>query len=130
MIKDIIITFLVCFALPVGIVWIVTRARMQKTKLTSDILLAAIEKNSSVDIDGIAKSLGKRGKERMLTPMERNLRNLQIGCSTLIIGIGFGLFYYLGPGAGKGCIYTAIILVGIGIGALVAYFIGKHSLKD
>lgn len=130
MTEVIIITFLVCVAFPVGIVWIVTRARIQKTKLVSDVLLAAIEKNSNVDIDSIAKSLGKRGKERMLTPMERNLRRLQIGCTTFLVGIGFGLFYHLGPGAGKGCIYTAMILVSIGIGALVAYFVGKRSLKD
>jgi len=127
MVEEIITTFLVCVALPLGIVWLVTRARMQKNKLTSEIILAAIEKNSDIDIDEFAKSLSQKAPST-ITPQERNQRKLQTGSASLIIAIGLAIFCIVTSPA-KWYILASIILTGIGAGSLIAYFIGKKTIK-
>lgn len=132
MVEEILITFLVCVVLPLGIVWLVTRAKMQKNKLTSEIILSAIEKNSNIDIGEFAKSLSHTTNKVALTPQERLLKNLKIGLATLIIGFGLAIysFIFIDISNSKAYIIASIILIGIGIGSLVTYYVGKKNTPN
>ena len=47
----------VCVVLPVLIVWLVTRAKINKDKANKEIVLAAIEKNSDLDVEKIMNAM-------------------------------------------------------------------------
>ena len=128
-------TVLVCIAcccvLPIVVVWLVVRQRMNETNSRTQIALAAIEKNPDMDIEELLKKFARSGK--MLK--EKLLTKLLWGTLTSLLGIGL-----IGTGAWMGYvggsvpddIYAVVcfglIALGVGIAFMINYFVGKKML--
>lgn len=52
----------ICVVLPIAIVWMTTRARIKRDNLRKEIILAAMEKNSDIDIEEMTKKLNRPRK--------------------------------------------------------------------
>ncbi|MCR4921459.1 MAG: hypothetical protein K5945_07135 [Bacteroidaceae bacterium] len=117
--------------LPIMAIWFGVRQKMNETNKRTQIILAAIEKNSETDIEELLKKMTP--KQKLLK--EKLLTKLLWGCLCAMLGlglIGFGLYLgYAGYG-GKDDPMTAIgfgvTLLAIGIAFLVNYCIGKKLL--
>ena len=115
----------VAVLLPALIVWILTRATINKDNKNAEIIIKAIENNSIVDTDKLVKALSKRGK----TP--RQLLNLRLlrGCIFTFIGIAIAICIAIKSSSLPEIHirYNSILLSGIslaiGFAYLVVYFV-------
>ena len=117
--------------LPIAIVWLIVRRRMNETNSHTQIAMAAIEKNPDMDIEELLKKVSKGGK----LLKEKLLTKLLWGCLTTLLGIGLiGFGIYLGANhlGGTDDSMTAVcfglISLGVGIAFLINYFVGKKML--
>ena len=117
--------------LPIMIVWFTIRESMNKTNQRTKIVLAAIEKNPDLDIEELMEKISP--KKKLLK--EKLLSKLQTGNITALLGIGFlvcALYAdYMGGMNSKDLrmLYLAgTILLVVGIGFLINYFVGKKML--
>ena len=125
----------ICCVLPIMIVWLNNRRRIIENNSRTQIVLAAMEKKSDVDIEGLLKKMVPPQKKKLLK--EKLLNKLLWGCIVSLIGLGLvildicigyaggahsDLFWKIGcPGA---------ILIALGIAFLLNYFIGKKMLAN
>ena len=107
------------------------RYQTNKLNMRERIVTAMIEKNADVDIEEFIKKLSPRKK----LLKEKLLTKLLVGSILSFIGVGlFGwaLFLdYIGgsnPKALSLSYFLSFILLAIGIGFLVNYFVGKKML--
>ena len=132
--KDIVGLFIVlgtAVILPITIVFLVSRRKMQSEKNRKEIILAALEKNADIDIEELVKKMNK--PEKLLK--EKLLKKLQWGMLAFFLGIGligFGLYLEL-TNAGLYSDMLTYICGGvasfaIGIAFLANYHIGKKML--
>ena len=117
--------------LPIVIIFLSVRQKMNETNKRTEIVLAAIEKNPEMDIEEIMKKISR--KPKLLK--EKLLTKLLWGCLTTLLGIGligFGIFLGENQLGGTDDPMTAIcfglISLGVGIAFLVNYFVGKKML--
>ena len=117
--------------LPIAIVWLIVRRRMNETNARTQIALAAIEKNPDMDIEELLKKVSKGGK----LLKEKLLTKLLWGCLTTLLGvglIGFGIYLSANNLGGTDDPMTAVcfglISLGVGIAFLINFFIGKRML--
>lgn len=117
--------------LPIVIIFLSVRQKMNETNKRTEIVLAAIEKNPEMDIEEIMKKISR--KPKLLK--EKLLTKLLWGCLTTLLGIGligFGIFLGENQLGGTDDPMTAIcfglISLGVGIAFLVNYFMGKKML--
>ena len=117
--------------LPIAIILLSVRQKMNETNKRTEIMLAAIEKNPEMDIEEIMKKISR--KPGLLK--EKLLKKLLWGCLTTLLGIGligFGIFLGENQLGGTDDPMTAIcfglISLGVGIAFLVNYFVGKKRL--
>ena len=59
--EDILVPLGICVALPVMIVWLVMRKKTNETNRRTEIVLAAIEKNSEIDVEDFFKKIPEFG---------------------------------------------------------------------
>ena len=116
----------VAVLLPALIVWILTRATINKDNKNAEIIIKAIENNSIVDTDKLVKALSKRGK----TP--RQLLNLRLlrGCIFTFIGIAIKSSSLPEIHIRYNSILLSGISLAIGFAYLVVYFVTRKSVKD
>lgn len=115
----------ICVALPVLIVWLITRATINRDNKNAEIVIKALENNSAIDADRIVEALGKKQK----TPRELlNIRLLR-GCIFTFIGIALAIissiFLYLLPFESNEVFMFLIpagLALAIGVAYLVVYF--------
>lgn len=122
----------ICVVLPVMIVWIVAKARAQEVNKRTEVILAAIEKNSDLDVDKFFQkmSLEKHTiKERLLAKHQKGLIMTVIGGSGLIGCIAWLLFlpYDVFMVFVMSVVFVALLAVGIGF--FVNYKVGKKMLE-
>ncbi|MBQ9822204.1 MAG: hypothetical protein IJM58_08790 [Muribaculaceae bacterium] len=117
--------------LPIVIIFLSVRQKMNETNKRTEIVLAAIEKNPEMDIEEIMKKISR--KPKLLK--EKLLTKLLWGCLATLLGIGligFGIFLGENQLGGTDDPMTAIcfglISLGVGIAFLVNYFMGKKML--
>ncbi len=117
--------------LPIVIIFLSVRQKMNETNKRTEIVLAAIEKNPEMDIEEIMKKISR--KPKLLK--EKLLTKLLWGCLTTLLGIGLiGFGIYLGANHLGGtddpmtAICFGLISLGVGIAFLVNYFMGKKML--
>jgi len=121
----------ICCILPIVVVWLIVRHRMNETNARTQIVLAAIEKNPDLDIEELLKKFTRNG--RLLK--EKLLIKLLWGTLAILLGIGLiGTGAWLGyvGGSAPNDIYTAVccglIALGVGIAFLINYGVGKKML--
>ena len=117
--------------LPIMVVWLAIRKKMNETNQRTQIVLAAIEKNPEMNIEEWMKKFSP--KPRLLK--EKLLTKLLWGSLTAMIGLGFiGFGAWLGFVGGGGsddpmdAVCIGLILLAVGIAFLVNYSVGKKML--
>lgn len=117
--------------LPAFIVWVVFKTSSNKDNKNAEVLIKAIENNSSIDADKLIDALSKAQKTDIQILYLRLLR----GCMFTFLGIiGFILaiiFTYQLPLSDMQYIFMVIggLCFAIGISYLVVYFISRKKLK-
>ena len=123
--------------LPIAIAYIAYKKKQHETNKRSEIVMAAIEKNSDIDVQEFLSKLNppqKTYKERMLNRLHQEIlwgTICLIGGAVCIIAIVTTSFIngYEGMDIGFLTIF-GIIPLATGIGLLVAYKSGKKSLDQ
>lgn len=117
--------------LPIMVVWLAIRKKMNETNQRTQIVLAAIEKNPDMDIEELIKKISP--KKRLLK--EKLLAKLLWGSIITFLGvalIGFcivlGFIGGMPTAALQQFSLFGAVLSGIGIAILVNYNIGKRML--
>ena len=117
--------------LPIVIIWLGVREKMNETNARTQIVTAAIEKNPDMDIEELMKKMSP--KQKLLK--EKLLSKLLWGCITAIMGVGliaFGIFLTTQEIHMADDVQTAIgfgvVLLGIGLAFLINYAVGKKML--
>ncbi len=131
-----IISLGICVALPVLIVWLVTRVSVNRDNQKTAVLLEALKGNNPIDVDTIAKTLAATGKSPK-TPLERNNLYLLCGCIFSLLGLTAAIICSLiWIEAGFDCdgvgisIAVSGICFALGISYLIVYFVTKKQLKE
>lgn len=119
----------ICVVLPVLCVWLTMRAKINKDNANKEVLIAAINKNSGLDIEQFVEKLSPKKKyikERLLTKLLWALICLVFGFSLLAVGI------YLECAKGGNDATELSILGGgflaVGIAFLVIFLVGRKTL--
>ena len=114
--------------LPIVMALLNTRQKMNESEVRKQIVLAAIEKNKETDVEELLKKMAP--KQKLLK--EKLLSKLLWGCILLFLGIGTLVlaFYFITARNDFKNPFTLIspVLLAIGIGFLVNYFVGKKML--
>ena len=123
--------------LPIAIAYIAYKKKQHETNKRSEIVMAAIEKNSDIDVQEFLSKLNppqKTYKERMLDRLHQEIlwgTICSIGGAVWIIATVTTSFIngYEGMDIGFLAIF-GIVPLATGIGLLVAYKSGKKSLNQ
>lgn len=126
----------ICVVMPVMIVWICMYAKMSETRRRTELAMAAIEKNSEIDVEQYFKQIAP---ER-LTIKEKLLRRLTRGIICSVMGGGAtlitGVLYFV-PDTSfyrqedtVTLFFLGVAVLAIGAGFLISYFIGRKMLQQ
>lgn len=121
----------ICVVLPIATVWMTTRTRIKRDNLRKEIILAAMEKNSDIDIEEMMKKLNrpkKLLKEKLI---------MRLLCGSMFVG--FGILTYVALAVymrifGQdtnmfiGLSFVAVPSLAVGIAFLINFFVGKNML--
>lgn len=121
----------ICVVLPIAIVWMTTRARIKRDNLRKEIILAAMEKNSDIDIEEMMKKLNrpkKLLKEKLI---------MRLLCGSMFVG--FGILTYVALAVymrifGQdtnmfiGLSFVAVPSLAVGIAFMINFFVGRNML--
>lgn len=132
--EAILISLGIFLVLPVCIVSLITRVKINETNKRSDLALAAIERNSDVDL----KDFFKKNTPPPLSIKERLLKKLQYGCIFTLLGAGIFVTAIVFKMNAKSFAedafmelsFAAVSLMCIGIAFLINYFVGRKALKQ
>lgn len=121
----------ICVVLPIAIISMITRTRIKLDNLRKEIILAAMEKNSDIDIEEMMKKLNrprKLLKEKLI---------MRLLCGSIFVG--FGILTYVALAVymcifGQdtnmfiGLSFVAVPSLAVGIAFLINFFVGKNML--
>ena len=118
-------------AVPVLIIWLDSRKKMNETNNRAQLLLTALEKNPDMDMSELVSKMTPAPKQKLLK--EKLLTKLLVGC--ILTGVGLALlllalyFVFTGDNSG-GTIFFLFcgIPLAAGIAFIVNYFVGKKML--
>ena len=109
-------------------VWLVMRNKANETNKRTEVLLAAIEKNSDLDIEDLIRKMNpkpKATKERLMSRLLWGLVFIAISTSLLLSDI---YVYTTGGVIGPVDLFTSGCLLLIGISFVAVFFISKRML--
>ena len=109
-------------------VWLVMRNKANETNKRTEVLLAAIEKNSDLDIEDLIRKMNpkpKAIKERLMSRLLWGLVFIAISTSLLLSDI---YVYTKGGVIGPVDLFTSGCLLLIGISFVAVFFISKRML--
>lgn len=120
--------------LPTIIVWLVSRYKKHETDKRTEMALAAIEKDSDLDLEAFFRKMNLPTR----TIKEKLLDKLLWGCIFTIFGVCiymalavFGMVINsVNADMFIGLSMVAVPSLGIGIAFLINYFVGKKALKQ
>ena len=123
----------ICVALPVLIVWLVTRTRQNETNKKTEIMLKAIESGATIDADFF-----KDAQKKQKSTKERLLNRLVWGCAASILGVGLavlGIVQWVnwnGTSSNDSFVVPLVfagIFLAIGIALFIGFFVGRKMLS-
>lgn len=118
----------VCVALPCIIVWLTLRKKTNDTNQRTQIILAAIEKQSDIDVEDFFKKMQPKKTSLKI----RMLNKLLWGCICTLISVGLSVMsFYLMCQKDDFIVLLipSLICLAIGVGFLINYFVGKKMLS-
>ena len=124
---EVIVPIFVCVILPVVIVWLVMRTKQNETNKKTEVLLKAIECGATIDdMDYFKSPKQKSTKEKLL-------EKLNGACVTSLMGVAFLVLGILKDNDLIDLPMPFVTLAGavlltVGIGLFITYFIGKKTL--
>ncbi len=119
-------------AMPVMIVWLVSRTRQNETNKKTEIMLKAIESGATIDADFF-----KDTQKKQRSTKERLLNRLIWGCATSILGVGLavlGIVQWVnwnGTSSNESFVVPLVfagIFLAIGIALFIGFFVGRKML--
>lgn len=118
-------------AVPVLIIWLDSRKKMNETNNRAQLLLTALEKNPDMDMSELVNKMTPAPKEKLLK--EKLLTKLLCGCILTGIGIALivlALYSLIYMDKDLACMF---LLIGgfpftTGVAFLINYFLGKKML--
>lgn len=122
----------ICVAMPVMIVWLVSRTRQNETNKKTEIMLKAIESGATIDADFF-----KDTQKKQKSTKERLLNRLVCGCATSILGVGLaalGIVQWVnwnGTSSNESFVVPLVfagIFLAIGIALFIGFFVGSKML--
>ena len=122
----------ICVALPVLIVWLVTRTRQNETNKKTEIMLKAIESGATIDADFF-----KDAQKKQKSTKERLLNRLIWGCAASILGVGLavlGIVQWVnwnGTSSNDSFVVPLVfagIFLAIGIALFIGFYVGRKML--
>lgn len=138
MLNDILVNFgvpfFICVVLPIMIVWLVARTRQHETDRKADIMLKAIEAGVPVDMSQFEPAKKPKGPKSIKQEL---LDKLNGACVTSLMGAGFltlGILRTLNWEFGRNLFVNKFwlpagcVLLAVGIGLFISYFVGKKML--
>ena len=136
MMEDIILPLFMCVVMPIAIVWLVMRTKLNETNKMAEIMLKAIETGTPLGHDLFktqTQTFRKKSiKERLLGYLTAACILIGLGLCLIILGIIFCLVnnytYETGPSVMILLPYFGGILFAVGAALLVVYFIRKKTL--
>ena len=120
----------ICVALPLVCVWLIVYMKNHEVNKRTEVLLAAIEKNADINVDGLFKKLNsqqKSIKERVVKKFTSGLVISAVGLGCLCIAIWMS-FNDFGTRQIYGTLFAGIILLFVGISNIISYLICKKEL--
>ena len=115
-------------ALPVLIVWLVSREKQNRTNRMTEVMLKAIESGTKVDADFFKNGIVRKSvKQSQMNRFTAASITTSLGVVLLVGGIVL-CYIYNGEGALELFPITGGILFAVGIGLFIAYFVGKKML--
>ena len=120
----------VCVALPVLIVWLVVRGRMNAENKRAEIMIEAMNHDNFEGVNELAKSLKKTER----TPLERLMVKLGFGASLTLIGAGLIVISCLMAAeigfndAVVQMVFLTVFVMGAGLGLLITFFVQKYLM--
>ena len=124
----------ICVVLPITIVWLIARTRQQETNRKAEIMLKAIEAGVPVDMTQFEPAKKPKGPRSIKQDL---LEKLNGACITSLMGIVFltlGILKTLDWEFGRNMFLNKFwlpagcVLLAVGIGLFVSYFVGKKML--
>ena len=117
--------------LPITVISLFLRRKMDSEKIKKEIILAALEKNANIDIENLVRKLNT--PEKLLK--EKLLEKLQIGLVSVFLGVGLlaviGCFAYTGGHYREDFNvfgFLGAVLLAVGIAFMISYFVGRKML--
>lgn len=130
-ITGIIIVLGTAVILPISIVFLFERSKMASERNKKEIILAALEKDASIDIEELVRKMNK--PDKLLK--EKLLKKLLWGMLTFLMGVGFiGFGFYLdlietgGTSDPQVSVCFGLALTAAGVAFLANYYIGRKLL--
>lgn len=119
--EEVLISLGICLAMPVLIVWLISRMRQNETNRKAEIMLKAIDNGVTVDTE----LFKRRRVNRMLK--EKLLGRLTAACICSFLGLVIGALYLLSC-RNDFFLMAGGVLLAVGLAYLVVYFTGKKML--
>lgn len=119
----------VCVVLPVLVVWIYYRSVTNRDNKNAEIIIKAIESNSTIDADKLVAALGKQEK----TPAEVLQVRLLRGCMFTLLGIAAAVIaalVYRAEDFFAFSILTSGFCLAVGLAYLIVYFVTRKSVRN
>lgn len=128
---DLLVPLGICVALPVLIIWLNSRVRLNETNKRAEVMLKALEAGKEIDPELL------KGAKRPLTLKEKLLKRLTCACITSLIGVALlvmGIItsnassWQLSESPAPMGVFAGGVLLAIGLSLLAVYFVGKKML--
>lgn len=127
----VIVSCVVCVALPSIVVWLIMRRKTNRDNRQAEIILAAIEKNSDLDVEEFMKKLAPPQKSEA----DKLNKLLLRGCILTFIGVAFlalAVWTWI-YGASRQAVspfaFFFIACAGTGVSYLIAYKVRKNNTE-
>ena len=133
--EDILLPIFMCVVMPVAIVWLVMRTKLNETNKMAEIMLKAIEAGSPIEPDFFkaqTQNLRKSLKERQLGWLTAACILIVLGLGSILVGgiiiLVNNWSYETAPSAYSLITFAGGLVLVIGLALLVVYFIRKRIL--
>jgi hypothetical protein len=133
--EDIVLPIFMCVVMPVAIVWLVMRTKLNETNKMAEIMLKAIETGTPIDPDFFkaqTQALRKSLKERQLGWLTAACILIILGLGSILVGgiiiLVNNWSYETAPSAYSLITFAGGLVLVIGLALLVVYFIRKRIL--
>ena len=133
--EDILLPIFMCVVMPVAVVWLVMRTKLNETNKMAEIMLKSIEAGTPIDPDYFktqTQALRKSLKERQLGWLTAACILIALGFGSILVGgiiiLVNNWSYETAPSAYSLITFAGGLVLVIGLALLVVYFIRKRIL--